>query len=49
MFLFIFNLKFVLQMSLFIVVKVIVLQDLCTKPSVNGLLTNIKVQKNVGY
>lgn len=34
-------------MRLFIVMKVIVLWDLCAKQSVNGLLTNIKVQKKI--
>lgn len=44
MFLFIFNFQFVLQMCLFIVMKIFVLRNLCTKQSVNGLFANIKVK-----
>lgn len=46
MFLFIFNFQFVLQMCLFVVMKIIVLRDLFAKQSINGLFANIKVKKN---
>lgn len=48
-FLFIFIFQFVLQMCLLIVMKIIVLRDLCAKQSVNGLFANIKVKKKIGY
>lgn len=47
MFLFIFSFQFVLQMCLFIVMKIIVLRDLCAKQSINGLFANIKINKKV--